>query len=103
MSIEMQQAYYLNAQNPANIKVLIDVAKSIGLEPEQFKHDLASQAVEVQLHQDIQLARKLSAQGFPSLMLRKEGKAHAIPLHYTNSHKMQQAIVNIARPAEPSQ
>ena len=45
-----------------------------------------------------QLARGLSVQGFPSLVLIKEDRLHAIPLDYNNSHTMQQAIVDIIRP-----
>ena len=99
MILGIQQAYYLNAKNPSNIDALTDVATSIGLQPEQFKRDMASQNVEEQLQEQLQLARKLSAQGFPSLVLREEnnagGKLHAISLDYNNSHTMQQVIDNI--------
>ncbi len=108
MILGIQRAYYLNAKNPSNIDVLTDVATSIGLKPEQFIHDMASQSVEMQLQEQLQLARRLSAQGFPSLVLsegnntgdNKGDRLHAIPLDYNNSHTMQQAIVNIARLAE---
>ena len=108
MILGIQRAYYLNAKNPSNIDVLTDVATSIGLKPEQFRHDMASQTVEMQLQEQLQLARRLSAQGFPSLVLsegnntgdNKGDRLHAIPLDYNNSHTMQQAIVNIARLAE---
>jgi len=109
MILGIQRAYYLNAKNPSNIDVLTDVATSIGLQPEQFRHDMASQTVEMQLQEQLQLARRLSSQGFPSLVLSEGGnnegenkgnRLHAIPLDYNNSHTMQQAIVNIIGPAE---
>ena len=100
MILGIQQAYYLNAKNPSNIDALTDVATSIGLQPEQFRHDMASQTVEMQLQEQLQLARRLSAQGFPSLVLSEGDRLHAISLDYNNSHTMQQAIVNITGPAE---
>ena len=104
MILGIQRAYYLNAKNPSNIDALTEVATSIGLKPEQFRHDMASQTVEMQLQEQLQLARRLSAQGFPSLVVsegnNKGDRLHAIPLDYNNSHTMQQAIVNIARLAE---
>jgi len=105
MILGIQHAYYLNATNPSNIDVLVDVATSIGLKPEQFRHDIASQTVEMQLQEQLQLARRLSAQGFPSLVVSEGGdnkgnRLHAIPLDYNNSLTMQQAIINITGPAE---
>jgi putative protein-disulfide isomerase len=100
MILSIQQAYYLHTKNPSNIDILTDIATSIGLNPEQFRHDMASQTVEMQLQEQLQLARRLSVQGFPSLVLSKGDRLHAIPLDYNNSHTMQQAIVDITRPVE---
>jgi len=96
MILGIQKAYYLNAQNPSNLDVLIDVATHIGLHPQQFSQDINSQAIETQLQQQLLLARTLSAQGFPSLVLSAKGQNHAIPLDYNHSHTMQQAIIKIA-------
>ena len=100
MILSIQQAYFLHTKNPSNIDILTDIATSIGLKSEQFRHDMASQTVEIQLQEQLQLARRLSVQGFPSLVLRKGDRLHAIPLDYNNSHTMQQAIVDITRPVE---
>jgi len=100
MILSIQQAYFLHTKNPSNIDILTDIATSIGLKSEQFRHDMASQTVEMQLQEQLQLARRLSVQGFPSLVLSKGDRLHAIPLDYNNSHTMQQAIVDITRPVE---
>jgi len=88
----IQRAYYLEAKNPSNTDTLIDVASSIGLDPKQFKKDLACQIIEEELQHNIKLARQLSNQGFPSLVLYKEGVAHPIQLDYNQSQPMVQAI-----------
>jgi putative protein-disulfide isomerase len=100
MILGIQEAYYLQAKNPSNIETLIEVATSIGLNLEQFTHDMNSQAIQQQLQEQLQLARRLSAQGFPSLVLRKGDNFYAIPLDYNNSHFMQQSILNVACPVE---
>ncbi len=100
MILSIQQAYFLHTKNPSNIDILTDIATSIGLKPEQFRQDMASQTVEMQLQEQLQLAHRLSVQGFPSLVLSKGDRLHAIPLDYNNSHTMQQAIVDITRPVE---
>jgi protein-disulfide isomerase-like protein with CxxC motif len=49
--------------------------------------------LELELKQQFKLARQLSSQGFPSLVLSKGGKLYAIPLDYNDSQTMQQAIM----------
>jgi len=92
MILGIQQAYYLQAKNPSNLDVLTSVAAGIGLNPEQFEHDVASAAIEQQLEQQLQLARSMPIQGFPSLVLAKEKQLHPIPLNYTNSQAMLDVI-----------
>ena len=98
MILSIQQAYFLQAKNPSNIDILTNIATSIGLKPEQFRDDMASQTVEMQLQEQLQLARRLSVQGFPSLVLSNRDLLHAIPVDYNNSHTMQQAITDITHP-----
>lgn len=100
MILGIQQAYYLNAKNPSNIDVLAEIAYSIGLNPEKFRQDIGSQAIEIQLQEQLKLARQLSIQGFPSLVLSKGSNLYAIPLDYNNNQTMQQAIMHIVDAAE---
>ena len=95
MILGIQQAYYLNAKNPSNIDVLSEIAYSIGLNAEKFKQDISSPAIELLLNEQLQLARQLSSQGFPSIVINKDDKIFGIPLDYNNSATMQQAIVNV--------
>jgi putative protein-disulfide isomerase len=88
----IQKAYYLNAKNPSNSDTLITIAQEIGLDPKKFAHDLISLDTEQKLQQQIQLARSLSSQGFPSLVVKNEAGTHSIKLDYNNSQPMLQAI-----------
>lgn len=95
MILGIQRAYYLNAKNPSDVDVLSEIANSIGLNVEKFKQDINSPAIELLLKEQLQLARQLSSQGFPSLVISKDDKLFGIPLDYNNSATMQQAIINV--------
>ena len=95
MILGIQQAYYLKSQNPSNIDVLVEIAHSIGLNAEKFKQDITSPAVELLLKEQLQLARQLSSQGFPSIVISKDNKLFGIPLDYNKSVTMQQAIIHV--------
>ena len=77
MIAAIQRAYYLQAQNPSDTQLLVQLAAELDLEPGQFEKDLHSQAVENALQQQIGLARSLPINGFPSLVLSVEGELPA--------------------------
>lgn len=80
----IQKAYYLQAQNPSEPLTLIKLATSIGLDRQQFIRDLNSNATQLQLDQDIALSKSLGANGFPSLVLVKNGIHQVIQIDYSN-------------------
>ncbi len=88
----IQQAYYLQAQNPSETSTLINLAASIGLDSQKFTQDLNSNTTQLQLEQDIALAKSLSSNGFPSLVLAKNGIHQAIQIDYNNPEFILQQI-----------
>ncbi|MDX8381836.1 MAG: DsbA family protein [Ghiorsea sp.] len=94
MILAIQQAYYLNAQNPSLEDVLIRRAESIGLNPSSFKSELNSTDTNAKLKQNIQQVQIMGATGFPSLILKQtadlEQKEQYFPISidYTNSEKI---------------
>jgi len=96
----IQQVYYLQAKNPANLDVLTAVAETIDLQPDQFLQDITSPAIEQEFLRQLTQARQLSNQGFPSLVLKHGNSRHAIPLDYNNSQTMKQAILTIINPQQ---
>ena len=88
----IQQAYYLQVQNPSDSSTLINLAASIGLDEQQFTQDLSSNTTQLQLEQDIALAKSLSSNGFPSLVLAKNGIHQAIQIDYNNPEFILQQI-----------
>ena len=87
----IQQGYYLRALNPSNVDVLVGLAKelsqqqqSLDLDIEQFINDLSSADTEQELARQISLARQLSQQGFPALVLENDGIRHQISVDYSD-------------------
>jgi putative protein-disulfide isomerase len=97
----IQKGYYLRALNPSDSEVLIDLAKDISTQKTaeaipteenklpmlafdlpRFTRDFKSEETQHLLIQQIQLARTLTNQGFPSLVLDCDGVQHQIPINY---------------------
>lgn len=73
MILAIQQAYYLEAKNPADLNILIELADKIGLDRERFITDMASSAVNQVLMQEIEFTHSMKVKGFPTLLLENNG------------------------------
>lgn len=94
MTLAIQRAYYQQARNPSDITTLVELAGEIGLQPARFTELLHSDASERQLRWEIESARQLPIQGFPSLVLRHAGQVHALTLDYQDAESILQQIAN---------
>lgn len=74
MITAIQEAYYLNAKNPSNDEILIELADNIGCDVNSFKSSLNDISTVTALNDHIRFAQRLGAQGFPSLFLEPLGK-----------------------------
>jgi len=81
----IQRAYYLNAKNPSDAEALINIAESLGLDKELFATDLNSNETQQQLAKEIEFGRRIGAQGFPSMMLERNGRLEYLPLDYNDA------------------
>jgi putative protein-disulfide isomerase len=83
----IQRAYYLRALNPSDSDTLLHLAgelshQGLGLDRDQFRKDLESPTIHQELQRQIALARELTHQGFPSIVLELNGKRHSIIREY---------------------
>jgi putative protein-disulfide isomerase len=88
----IQSAYYCDAKNPSDNEVLISLAKDIGINDEEFREKLTSKDVNTKLFDEIAFVRKLPINGFPSLVLKVNGRYIGIPLDYLDYTKTLAAI-----------
>lgn len=73
MILAIQQAYYLEARNPADLNTLIELADRMGLDRECFLADINSQTINQVLMEEIAFTQKLNVNGFPTLLLENNG------------------------------
>ena len=85
MILAIQQAYYLQARNPSDEEVLIQLAVEIGLNAKYFINDLRSGKCQSELESELLLTRKLYVSSFPALVLSQGIAVSTIPVDYNNS------------------
>ncbi len=78
----IQEAYYLEARNPSDIDVLVDIAKSLTLDVNLFEEHMCSEALSSLLDEEISFYQKSCVRGFPSLMLVVGTTAYPLMIDY---------------------
>ena len=80
----IQHAYYLQAKNPSDTTTLITLAEQLGLDITQFEQQLNAGRTQQALQLQIDFARGIGADSFPSLYLLHRQGYHAIVLDYNH-------------------
>lgn len=78
----LQEAYYLKAMNPSDVAVHLQLAEQLGLDVEKFAADVTSEKLEKAFGDELNYSHSLPIQGFPSMVLIHQDKAHSIMLDY---------------------
>lgn len=84
MNLSIQQAYYLQARNPSDIDVLLQLAVELGIDDKSFHEKLISDEINQLLEEHIKLSRETGADSFPSLFFYKDKRFYPLVLDYTN-------------------
>ena len=84
MLLAIQQAYYLNAKNPSDDDVLIQIADEIGLDRDVFATELNSDECNKMFEKELSLTKKLAVSSFPGLVLLNKNVLANIHVDYTN-------------------
>ncbi len=94
MTHAIQKAYYLQARNPSDTHLLIEIASEIGCEKNQFENDLHGSHANQILFDEINLARQLSLNSFPGLLVTgNAGQYHVTP-DYHDAQSMLREILD---------
>ena len=88
----IQHAYYLDARNPSDLATLTDLAGTIGLDRERFLVEIASNAVEAQMREEVAFARRAPILGFPSLAVRTQSGLQPVDIDYRDANAMYKQI-----------
>ena len=89
----IQKSYYLEAQNPSNEDVLINIAKKLGLDINKFKIDLKSSQVNEILLNEIKLSRSMDINSMPSLALQIDETLKVIDIDYLDANYIFKQII----------
>ena len=89
----IQKSYYLEAQNPSNNDVLINIAESLGLDTDKFRIDLKSSQVNEILLDEIKLTRSMDINSMPSLALKINGTLKVIDIDYLDANYIIKQII----------
>ena len=89
----IQKSYYLEAQNPSNEDVLINIAKKLGLDINKFKIDLNSSQVNEILLDEIKLTKSMNINSIPSLVLQINDTLKAIDIDYLDANYIVKQII----------
>ncbi len=89
----IQKSYYLEAQNPSNDDVLINIAESLGLDTDKFRIDLKSSQVNEILLDEIKLTKSMAINSMPSLALKINGTLKVIDIDYLDANYIIKQII----------
>ena len=92
MTRAIQHAYYLEARNPSDRDTLTALAAKIGADPAAFAQALDAPATQAELEAEIDLSRGLGADGFPSIILDRDGSRWRVPVDYGGAGSMLKTI-----------
>ena len=97
MILAIQQAYYLQARNPSDDAILIDLAVENGLDRPAFEKRLLAPETQRELEQEMLLARQLGVRSFPSLVLTRDDRYWPLPVDYSGADTMLEALAAALR------
>ena len=99
MTQAIQHAYYREARNPSDRETLVDLAAGLGLPIGPFAAALDAPETCARLATEIDRARVLGADSFPSLVLTRDEGHRPIPIDYRDHRPMLAAIAERPEPA----
>lgn len=84
MTQQIQQAYYRQARNPVDNRILIELAGEIGLDQGRFSEQLVADQTQQRLLDEIASARSIGISGFPSLVSQYDERFESVLINYTD-------------------
>ena len=94
MIFGIQKSYYLEAQNPSNENVLINIAKQLDLDTDKFKMDMKSPHINKMLLDEIKLVRSMDINSMPSLVLQINDTLKGIDIDYLDANYIVKQIIS---------
>ncbi|KZN39390.1 hypothetical protein N480_00745 [Pseudoalteromonas luteoviolacea S2607] len=92
----IQSAYYQQAKNPSLQETLVDCARSIEINGDEFLQALNAQETEDLLQQHLGITQQLRVSGFPALFyISEENQAYPLTLGFCQAAQLEQRFNHI--------
>jgi len=90
-----QKAYYMEARNPSEQAVLVDIAEEIGIDRKDFEGRFTSEEVAVEFQRDLTFCRQIGISGFPTLLFGSEDGYSIVCHGYTPFEPVMERIESL--------
>lgn len=84
----VQRAFYVENADTNEPAVYAGIARRCGIEPATFETEFESDALRRETREDFERARSLGIQGFPSLLLERDGRLYVLCQGYSEAGEL---------------
>jgi putative protein-disulfide isomerase len=95
MILAIQEAYYLQARNPSDDAVLVQLASELGLPRKRFAELFQEPQTQTLLEEELEQARRMGAHSFPALVLQQGMGYWPIPVDYHSPDPMLETLAMV--------
>jgi putative protein-disulfide isomerase len=91
----VQSAFYVDGFDMRSIETFVDVAANLNLDTNEFRSLFESDELKYDTRADFQLANEMGVRGFPSVVMRHNGKLYMIANGYTTADELLKVIAKV--------
>lgn len=91
----VQMAFYRDNQDTNNVNTYLELATDFGLDVATYEAHFNSTAVKEQTKADFQLSQQMGIKGFPSIVLKKDGKFTLVANGYQKAAQISAVIAQV--------
>ena len=96
----IQMAFYADNKDTNKTETFVDLAVAFGFDKSQFEKLFNSDEAKYQTNQDFALSQQMGIKGFPSIVLRKDGKYTLIANGYREAEMIEETLSQVNQMAK---
>ena len=94
----VQEHFYRDNKNTNMVETYLKIADQFGLDRQVYQDHFESEAAKINTKADFSLSQQLGIKGFPSMVLRKNGKYMLVANGYQTATQIEQTIAMATAP-----
>ena len=96
----VQYAFYAENKDTTKAETFIELATELGLDKDEFTRLFESDSTKYATSQDFALAQQMGIKGFPSIVIKKNGKFVLVANGYREADKIEATILEAEKAAQ---